>query len=203
MKKMNNVNKITPLNLATLNPATKIILLLFVIVLFYFSLFSLVKPLFITQPTSMMQMMGQITGSDMLNFSGSSFTMNVIALMGALLIGIVMSFYLFQSKNVDTTNVDTANGNTEAAKRDYAILRKALSPDEQAILDEIEKAGEITQDSLRFRLDWSKAKVSTILTNLDRMNLIQRERVGKTYNVYFTVSDTERKRTGKERFKTV
>ena len=51
-------------------------------------------------------------------------------------------------------------------------------------LDEIKKAGEITQDSLRFRLNWSKAKVSTILTNLDKIGLIQRERIGKTYKVY-------------------
>ena len=52
------------------------------------------------------------------------------------------------------------------------------------ILDEIKKAGEITQDSLRFRLNWSKAKISTTLTNLDKMNLIQKERIGKTYKVY-------------------
>ncbi len=136
----------------------------------------------------MIQMMGQIMGSDMLNFSReSSFTMNLIALIVALFIGIVMSLYLFQSKTVDIMS---------SAKNEYAILRKALSPDERAILDEIEKAGEITQDSLRFRLNWSKAKVSTILTNLDKMNLIQRERVGKTYKVYFTSS-------GKEQFKTV
>ena len=51
-------------------------------------------------------------------------------------------------------------------------------------LEAIKKSGEITQDSLRFRLDWSKAKVSTILTNLDKRNLIQRERIGKTYKVY-------------------
>lgn len=176
------------INFAQLDPVTKIVLLIFTIVLFYFSLFSLLKPLFITQPTPMMQLMSQMMGSDILNFSrGSSFTMNLIALIAALLIGIVMSLYLFQSKTVDTMS---------SAKNEYAILRKALSPDERAILDEIEKAGEITQDSLRFRLNWSKAKVSTILTNLDKMNLIQRERLGKTYKVYFTLDE-------KKRFKTV
>jgi len=66
------------------------------------------------------------------------------------------------------------------------IIKKALSDDEKAVVDEIRRAGEITQDSLRFRLDWSKAKLSRILTNLDKMNLIQRERVGKTYNVFLT-----------------
>ncbi|MFQ6065443.1 MAG: helix-turn-helix transcriptional regulator, partial [Candidatus Bathyarchaeia archaeon] len=60
------------------------------------------------------------------------------------------------------------------------------SEDEKAIIDEIRRAGKITQDSLRFRLGWSKAKVSRILINLDKMNLIQRERIGKTYNVFLT-----------------
>jgi len=66
------------------------------------------------------------------------------------------------------------------------IIRKALSDDEKAVVDEVKRAGKITQDSLRFRLGWSKAKVSRILTNLDKMNLIQRERIGKTYNVFLT-----------------
>lgn len=61
------------------------------------------------------------------------------------------------------------------------IIRKALSEDEKAVIDEVGKAGRITQDSLRFRMGWSKAKVSRILTNLDKMNLIQKERTGKTY----------------------
>ena len=181
-------SRMKKINLTHLDPVTKIVILLFTITIFYFSLFSLMKPFFITQPTPMMQIMSQMIGSDILNFSReSSSVMNLIALMGALLIGIIVSLYLFQSKTVDMMS---------SSKNEYAILRKALSPDEQAILDEIEKAGEITQDSLRFRLNWSKAKVSTILTNLDKMNLIQRERVGKTYKVYFTLSE-------KEQFKTV
>jgi uncharacterized membrane protein len=45
---------------------------------------------------------------------------------------------------------------------------------------------------LRFRLGWSKAKLSRILTNLDKMNLIQRERAGKTYNVFLAQRKPER-----------
>ena len=109
-------------------------------------------------------------GSDIMNFSSSgSATMNLASLIIAISTAIFISFYLFKHDGKD---------------KEYKIIRKALSEDEKAILDKIKKAGEITQDSLRFRLDWSKAKVSTILTNLDKMNLIQRERVGKTYKVY-------------------
>jgi uncharacterized membrane protein len=66
------------------------------------------------------------------------------------------------------------------------IIKRVLSDDERAVLDEIGRAGEITQDSLRFRLEWSKSKLSRILTNMDKLNLIQRERVGKTYTVFLT-----------------
>ncbi len=60
-------------------------------------------------------------------------------------------------------------------------VKKVLSEDEKLVVNEVQKAGEITQDSLRFRLNWSKAKISTILGHLDRSNVIQRERQGKTY----------------------
>lgn len=67
----------------------------------------------------------------------------------------------------------------------YKILAKALSDDEKKVLEEIKKSKEITQDSLRFRLEWSKPKLSAILTSLDRRGIIQRERTGKTYKVTF------------------
>jgi uncharacterized membrane protein len=72
-------------------------------------------------------------------------------------------------------------------KRDeFSIMKKALTKDEITILEKIRQAPNgITQDSLRFRLNWSKAKVSTMLTNLDRMGLVQRERLGKTYTVFY------------------
>ena len=139
-------------------------------VVFYFAVFSILKPFFITEPTPMMRMMGQMVGSDIMNFSSAnSVTMNLVSLIVAISVALIVSFYLFKH---------------DAKNEEYAIIRKALSDDEKRILDEIKKSGEITQDSLRFRLDWSKAKVSTILTNLDKRGLIQRERTGKTYKVY-------------------
>ncbi len=68
-------------------------------------------------------------------------------------------------------------------EQELKILKKALTQEEKKALAEVEKAGEITQDSLRFRLGWSKAKTSAILSNLDRMGAVQRERQGKTYRI--------------------
>ena len=158
------------ISIAKLDNVTKILLILLIGVIFYFAVFSILKPFFITESAPTMSIMGQMIVSDMMNFSsGSSATMNLVALIIAIAIALVVSFYLFRQDDKE---------------QEYKLMRRALSEDENAILDEIKKAGEITQDSLRFRLNWSKAKISTILTNLDRINLIQRERTGKTYKVY-------------------
>ncbi len=157
-------------DLKKLDNMTKILLILLIGIIFYFILLSILKPFFITEQTPMISTMRQMMSSDIMNFSSSgSATMNLISLIVAISIIILISFYLFKH---------------EAKDEEYKIIRKALSEDEKAILDEVKKAGEITQDSLRFRLDWSKAKVSTILTNLDKRGVIQRERIGKTYKVY-------------------
>ena len=164
--------KIKNIELKKLDSVTKILLVLLVGLIFYFAIFSILKPFFISEPTPMRGVMGQMMGSNMMNFStGSSTTMNLVSLIVAIGVTFIVSFYLFKSNVKDD---------------EFRIIRKALSEDEKAILDEIKKAGEITQDSLKFRLNWSKAKISTILTNLDKINLIQRERQGKTYKVFLS-----------------
>ena len=112
----------------------------------------------------------------MMGTNQNSIFVNLAALSVALLVGVLVSL-LLMTKKTETT-VTKAD--------ELEIIKRALSDDEKAVLDEIRRAGEITQDSLRFRLEWSKAKLSRILTNLDKLNLIQRERVGKTYNVFLT-----------------
>jgi len=151
-------------NLKELDNVTKILLILLIGVILYFVMFMVLSPFLIREPTSMAEMMNQVMGSN-----NNSIIINLLSLIIAIIAALIVSFYLFRQ-----------NGK----EQEYKILRKVLSDDEKKILDEIKKAGEITQDSLRFRLDWSKAKISTILTNLDKRNLIQRKRTGKTYNVY-------------------
>ena len=147
-----------------LDNVTKILLILLIGVILYFVTFMVLTPFLIREPTSMADMMNQLMGSN-----NSSITINLVSLIIALIVALIVSFYLFRQ---------------DRKEQEYKVIRKALSDDEKKILDEIKKAREITQDSLRFRLDWSKAKISTILTNLDKRGLIQRERVGKTYKVY-------------------
>lgn len=128
----------------------------------YLALLLILNPIFI--PQGMMGMMA----------SPNYFTLNVVSLVIGACIG--FAFYLIAAP---------------AEKSELKILKKALSEDEKAAISEIEKANEITQDSLRFRLGWSKAKTSAIISNLDRMNLVQRERQGKTYKVFIQKNGSE------------
>lgn len=153
-------------NLTKLDNVTKVILIVLVIAVSYFVIFLIIKPFFVSQPTSMSEMMNRVIRGDT-----SSTLINLFSLIIALIIGVIISFYLFKQNK--TREEDKFN-----------IIRKVLSDDEKKVLDEVKKAGEITQDSLRFRLNWSKAKISTILTNLDKKGLVQRERSGKTYRIY-------------------
>ena len=152
------------LNPKKLDNVTKILLILLMGVILYFVMFMVLTPFLIREPTSMVDIMNQMTGSN-----NSPITINLVSLIIALIVALIVSFYLFRQ---------------DRKEQEYKVIRKSLSDDEKKILDEIKRAGEITQDSLRFRLNWSKAKISTILTNLDKRGLIQRERIGKTYKVY-------------------
>lgn len=102
---------------------------------------------------------------------------NAISIILALVGGLIVSMITTSEKEKLLKN-----------DKSYAlrIVKKKLSEDEKKLLKEVEKAGKITQDSLRARLNWSKAKISTTLTRLDKMNLIQKERVGKTYNIFLS-----------------
>jgi hypothetical protein len=150
---------------------TKIMLIILVVIISYLVLFLILTGLFVRQPFSMYNMMRH-----MMSPGQNTVVINLVALSLALLAGTLVSLWL----KTGTTEA------TVARTDELEIIKRALSDNEKAVLDEIRRAGEITQDSLRFRLGWSKAKLSRILTNLDKMNLIQRERVGKTYNVFLT-----------------
>ena len=148
---------------------TKIFLVIFVIALSYLLLSLTITPLLVRQPRSMVDMMG---------FSQQSVLPNTLALVIALGIGFFLSLYLKSPKQT----TERANYRKIA----LSVVKKKLSADEKKMLKQIERAGTITQDSLRARLGWSKAKVSTILTRLDKMNLVQKERQGKTYKIFLS-----------------
>ncbi|MBI2142294.1 hypothetical protein HYU15_02260 [Candidatus Woesearchaeota archaeon] len=153
--------------IAIRNETQRILAAIIVTIASYLVLILALKPVIVPQQGGMMAMM---------SFANPNYiTLNILALLMGVAAG--LAAYLL------TTPVSAGRAGFDS-DRELQIIKRALSADEKALIDEVQKAGKITQDSLRFRLGWSKAKISTITTNLDRMGLVQRERQGKTYNVF-------------------
>ncbi len=165
--------------LKRLDVVTKVGILLIFMMLVYIGLLFLLKPVFLSAET--LEAHTTVMGDHIMTFtSPEQRNLNLAAIFLALLISIGV-WLLIKGPTLATTPAPQTE-----QEHNLKVIKTVLSPDEKKILTEIEKAGEITQDSLRFRLDWSKAKVSALLLQLDRMNLIQRERQGKTYNVFLS-----------------
>ena len=155
----------------SLDAVTKVGTVIIIMMVLYIVFLFMLKPVFIATDTSLSH--ATAMGDHIMAFvSPEQRNLNITAIFLAFIAGFAI-WLLIRGKNEVTAK----------SLNELEILKRALSKDEKLILNEIQKAGEITQDSLRFRLDWSKAKVSAILLQLDRMNIIQRQRQGKTYNV--------------------
>jgi len=66
----------------------------------------------------------------------------------------------------------------------FNLALKMLDDNEKNVINAIKEQDGITQTTLRYRTDLSKAKVSQILTDFEKKNLIKRIQKGKTYSVF-------------------
>ena len=162
-------------SLKNLDSTTKIILIVFAVAIIFVVLFLATSELVDPEYNS-------FGGMGMMNNYQQDYTVPILlSLVVALMVGVIISLWLKPA-----TKTEAPAPAPEAKIDELEIIKRALSEDEKLVVDEIRRAREITQDSLRFRLEWSKAKLSRILTNLDKLNIIQRERLGKTYKVFLS-----------------
>ena len=66
----------------------------------------------------------------------------------------------------------------------FELVLKSMDENEKKVLKAIKEQGGITQSTLKYRADLSKAKISQVLTDFERKQIIRREGKGKTYSVY-------------------
>ena len=66
----------------------------------------------------------------------------------------------------------------------FSLLLRPLDDSQKKVLMAIKEQEGITQSTLRFRTDLSKSKVSQILTDFEKKNLVERKAKGKTYSVF-------------------
>ena len=69
----------------------------------------------------------------------------------------------------------------------FEMLFKALDPYEQKAIKAIKEQDGITQNTLRLRVDMSKAKLSYVLQELEKRGLIKRVKRGKTLSLHLKV----------------
>ncbi len=174
-----------PYHGVVMEKTSKYLVVVAVVLFSYLLLYLILSQFFIRQPRNMFEVMQQMMGSQ------QTIILNIVSLLLAIGIGIsVMPMIKTKEPARGLAGIrkelhkEKDSILKEMKEKELKIIKRALSRDESLAISEIEHAGKITQDSLRARLGWSKAKASTILTNLDKMNLIQRERAGKTYFVF-------------------
>ncbi len=69
----------------------------------------------------------------------------------------------------------------------FDILMKALDSYEQKVIKAVKNQPGITQSTLRIKTDMSKAKLSYVLQELQKRNLIKRIEKGKTFEIHLKI----------------
>lgn len=76
----------------------------------------------------------------------------------------------------------------EKAKRSeeekFELINRGLDPFEKKVINIVREQDGITQNTLRIKSDMSKAKLSYVVNDLERKDLIRREAKGKTFAIY-------------------
>ena len=110
----------------------------------------------------------------------SHIAVGLISFIGAL--GIYLLFFSTSEEAILRRLEENTNYKIEENK--FELVLKAMDENEIKILKAIKEQEGITQSTLKFRTDLSKAKVSQMLTDFEKKHLIKRELKGKTYAVY-------------------
>ena len=106
----------------------------------------------------------------------------LVSFIGAL--GIYLLFFSTSEEAILRRLEDDKNKKIEQDK--FELVIKALDDNEKKVIRAVKEQEGITQSTLKYRTDLSKAKISQILTNFEKKELIKREAKGKTYSVYLT-----------------
>ena len=71
----------------------------------------------------------------------------------------------------------------------FSILMKGLDDYEKKVVSAVKEQNGITQNTLRLRVDMSKAKLSQVLSALEKKGLVNREPQSKTLAIYLKATD--------------
>ena len=100
-----------------------------------------------------------------------------------------LGFYLlFFNKTEEKIIKKIEDDNKEKSREEkLKILMLALDPFEKKVIEAVNEQNGITQNTLKLRVNMSKAKLSYVLKELENRNLIKRMEKGKTLEVWLRV----------------
>ncbi len=75
-----------------------------------------------------------------------------------------------------------------SSEEKFSILLLALDNFEKKVIQEVRTQDGITQNTLRLRTDMSKAKLSQVLSSLEKKGLVKRDQTGKTLAIRLKIS---------------
>lgn len=107
-------------------------------------------------------------------------------IVGVISFLVSLGFYLlFLNKSEDSLLKKLEDEKQRRVQEEkFSILLKALDPYEQKVVTAVREQDGITQSTLRFRTDMSKAKLSYVLQELEERGLVKRLPKGKTLAVH-------------------
>lgn len=106
--------------------------------------------------------------------------------VGMIIIALTLALYLFRSDSSQQQilrELRRADVKTSDQERLELVL-SILKDDEKKVFLAIKEQEGITQHTLRLRTDFSKAKLSSILKELEARELVKKESEGKTNSLY-------------------
>lgn len=110
----------------------------------------------------------------------SHIAVGLISFIGAL--GIYLLFFSTSEEAILRRLEEEKN--MKIGEDKFELVLKAMDDNERKVLKAVKEQEGITQSTLKFRTDLSKAKVSQILTDFEKKRLVKRELKGRTYAVY-------------------
>ncbi len=113
----------------------------------------------------------------------SHFAIGIFSFMFAL--GFYLLFFNKTDEKIMKRLEDEKNQRINDEK--FNIILMALDSYEKKVLKAIKEQDGITQNTLRLRTDMSKAKLSYVLQELEKRNLIKRNKKGKTLEVWLKI----------------
>lgn len=119
---------------------------------------------------------------------GNTQVPNVLGI-GILLLAVVLAGYIFRSEQTQQKILSElrAADKKEEDNEKKALILSVLRSDEKKVFEAILEQQGITQHTLRLRTDFSKAKLSAIIKELEARKLVVKEGYKKTNKLFIKI----------------